>query len=103
MPDMTSTLRIFQPHPGIFADYDGRIEGRRLHSPEPNWLDDGAYGLGVASYAIVDGVEALVYDTHISLPHARAVRAHLETLGVRTPTVVLSHWHVDHVAGNEIF
>jgi cyclase len=103
MPDMTSTLRIFQPHPGIFAYYDGRIEGRRLHSAEPNWLDDAAYGLGVASYAIVDGGEALVYDTQISLAHARAVRAHLETLGVRKPTVALSHWHVDHVAGNEVF
>lgn len=103
MTDMTSTLRILEPHPGIYAYYDGRIEGRRLHSPGPNWLDDGAYGLGVASYAIVDGGEALVYDTHISLAHARAIRAHLQALGVTSIRVVLSHWHVDHVAGNAAF
>lgn len=101
--DMTSTLRIFEPYPGIFAYYDGRIEGRRLHSAEPNWLDDAAYGLGVASYAIVDGGEALVYDTHISLSHAQAIRAHLEALGVTSIRVVLSHSHVDHVAGNAAF
>jgi len=103
MSGMTSTLRVLEPYPGIYAYYDGRIEGRRLHSPGPNWLDDGAYGLGVASYAIVDGGEALVYDTHISLAHARAIRAHLQGLGVASIRVALSHWHVDHVAGNAEF
>ncbi|WP_347369223.1 MBL fold metallo-hydrolase [Ensifer sp. Root142] len=103
MPDMTSTLTILQPYPGIFAYYDGRIAGTRLHSEGPNWLDDGAYALGVASYAIVDGGEALVYDTHISIPHAEAIRVHLEGLGVTSIRVVLSHWHKDHVAGNAAF
>ncbi|MFN7101948.1 MAG: MBL fold metallo-hydrolase [Pseudorhizobium sp.] len=99
----TSTLRIFEPHPGVFAYYDGRIPGKRLHSEKPNWLDDGAFELGAASYAIVDGAEALVYDTHISLAHARFIRQHLEDLGVGRITVVLSHWHADHVAGNAFF
>lgn len=103
MPDMTSTLAILQPYPGIFAYYDGRIAGTRLHSEGPNWLDDGAYALGVASYAIVDGGEALVYDTHISVQHAGAIRAHVESLGVTSIRVVLSHWHKDHVAGNAAF
>ena len=99
----TSTLRVLQPYPGIFAYYDGRIPGKRLYADKPNWLDDGAYTLGVASYAIVDAAEALVYDTHISLAHARFIRDHLEDLGVKKITVVLSHWHADHVAGNEVF
>ncbi len=103
MPDMTSTLTILEPYPGIFAYYDGRIAGTRLHAEGPNWLDDGAYALGVASYAVVDGQEALVYDTHISVPHAKAIRAHLEGLGVTSIRVVLSHWHKDHVAGNAAF
>jgi cyclase len=72
-------------------------------APRPNWVDDGAIGLGIASYAIVDAGEALVYDTHVSIPHARAIRSHLEALGVRRITVVLSHWHLDHVAGTEVF
>ncbi|MDO9417790.1 MBL fold metallo-hydrolase [Pararhizobium sp.] len=103
MPEMTETLSILEPYPGIFAYYDGRIAGRRLHAEVPNWLDDGAYSLGVASYAIVDGGEALVYDTHISLAHAATIRAHLEGLGVNTIRVVLSHWHKDHIAGNAVF
>ncbi|KQV28583.1 MBL fold metallo-hydrolase [Rhizobium sp. Root1203] len=103
MPDITATLRILEPYPGLFAYYDGRIEGKRLHSNAPNWLDDGAYSLGIASYAIVEGSEALVYDTHMSLPHARAIRAHVESLGATSIRVVLSHWHTDHIAGNEVF
>jgi len=100
---MIDTLRVLEPYPNIFAYYDGRVAGRRLHGSQRNWLDDGAYSLGVASYAVVSGEEALVYDTHISLEHARAIRAHLEGLGVRLIRVVLSHWHKDHVAGNAVF
>ncbi|MBZ5761109.1 MULTISPECIES: MBL fold metallo-hydrolase [Rhizobium] len=103
MSDFTASLRVGEPYPGIFAYYDGRIEGRRLHSDRPNWLDDGAYSLGIASYAILDGVEALVYDTHMSLAHAAAIRDHLEALGARSIRVVLSHWHTDHIAGNAAF
>lgn len=87
----------------MFAYYDGRVPGKRLYSAEPNWVDDGAYSLGIASYAIVSGREALVYDTHVSLSHARFIRAHLEARGVTSIRVVLSHWHDDHIAGNAVF
>ena len=100
---LAETMRIHEPYPGLYAYYDGRILGKRLHSDNPNWLDDGAYSLGVASYAIVSGREALVYDTHISFDHARAIRSHLSSLGVTSIRVVLSHWHTDHVAGNAGF
>jgi cyclase len=98
-----STLRILRPHPNVYAFYDGRIDGVRAYSTEPNWLDDGAYALGIASFAVVDGHEALIYDTHISLTHARAIRRALEEAGVTSMRVLLSHWHDDHVAGNEVF
>ena len=98
-----STLRILRPHPNIYAFYDGRIDGVRAHSKEPNWLDDGAYALGVCVYAVVDGSQALIYDTHISLQHARLVRRALKAAGVISMRVVLSHWHDDHIAGNEVF
>jgi len=103
MSSMTSTLRILKPCPGIYAYYDGRIAGKRLHSDQPNWLDDGAYSLGIASYAIVEGQDAIVYDTHMSLDHAKAIRDHLTRLGVGEIRVVLSHWHTDHIAGNAVF
>ncbi|GAB4072086.1 MBL fold metallo-hydrolase [Ancylobacter sonchi] len=98
-----STLRVLRPHPSILAFYDGRIEGARAHSAAPNWLDDGAYALGVCVYAVIDGSEAILYDTHISLTHARMMRRTLEEAGVTSIRVVLSHWHDDHVAGNEVF
>ena len=103
MSTLGSTLRIHRPYEDVLAFYDGRINGVRAYSEQPNWLDDGAYSLGVCTYAIVSGEEAIVYDTSISLPHARIIRKTLEDLGVRHIRLVLSHWHVDHVAGNEVF
>nr|WP_255683964.1 MULTISPECIES: MBL fold metallo-hydrolase [unclassified Xanthobacter] len=96
-------MRILEPAPHVLAFYDGRIAGTRLHSAAENWLDDGAYTLGIASYAVIDGEEALVYDPHISLIHARLIRESLEARGVRRLRLVLSHWHDDHVAGNAVF
>lgn len=95
-------MRVLRPAPGILAFYDGRIEGHR-YAPGPNWVDDGALSLGIASYALVTGEEAIVYDTHISVEHAQEIRRVLEAEGVRTFTVVLSHWHLDHVAGTAAF
>ena len=102
MRDATPHLRILHPHPGIVAFYDGRVAGYRF-MPGPNWVDEGAIEVGIASYAVVSGDAALVYDPHVSLDHARAIRAALAAMGVRHFTVVLSHWHLDHVAGTEVF
>jgi len=94
--------RVLRPAEGVYAFYDGRVEGYRF-APEDNWVDEGALSVGIASYAIVSGEEALVYDTHTTLEHARFVRSTLEDEGARRFTVVLSHWHLDHVAGTEVF
>ena len=59
--------------------------------------------MGIASYALVSGDQALVYDTHVSTAHAAFVRATLEAEGARRIIVVLSHCHLDHVAGTEVF
>jgi glyoxylase-like metal-dependent hydrolase (beta-lactamase superfamily II) len=99
---LTRHLRTLRPAPGILAFYDGRVEGHRF-APGPNWVDDGALSLGIASYAILSGDHALVYDTHVSRAHAAAIRATLVAEGARRFTVVLSHWHLDHVAGTAEF
>jgi len=96
-------MQVLEPASGVLAFYDGRVDGARLHSAEPNWLDDGGFTLGIASFAIVDGDEALVYDTHLTVAHARRIRAELEARGATRLRVLLSHWHLDHVAGNEAF
>ena len=96
-------MRVLRPADGIVAFYDGRVEGYRSPS-EQNWVDDGALGSGIASYAIVDGDEALVYDTHVSVAHARFDPRGARQAGASTRfTVVLSHWHLDHIAGTEAF
>src|SRR6478609_6763293 len=91
-------MRLLAPTAGILAFYDGR--GGKSELEQLNWLDDGALLLGIASYAIVDGGEALVYDTHLSVDRARWIR---EQLPDKEITVVLSHRHIDHVAGTEAF
>ena len=96
------TLTIHDLTPNLMAFYDGRT-GTRFYSPGPNWVDDGGYGLGIASYVVHNGASAIVYDTHLSLAHARVIRRTLEARAIRDIRVVLSHWHLDHVAGNEVF
>ncbi len=98
----TSHLRVLRPWPHVCAFYDGRIPGQRF-AATPNWVDDGALALGIASYAVISDNQALIYDTHISTDHARAIRSHLESLGVDSFIVVLSHWHLDHIAGTGVF
>ena len=95
-------MRVFRPAPKVLAFYDGRVAGYRF-SPDPNWVDQGAIELGIASYAIVDGADALVFDTHVSVEHAERVRGELEAEGAERFVVVLSHWHLDHIAGTAAF
>jgi glyoxylase-like metal-dependent hydrolase (beta-lactamase superfamily II) len=95
-------MRVLRPLDGVFAFFDGRIEGYRFDE-RPNWVDEGALLLGIASYAVVRDGEAVVYDTHVSVEHARHIRRLLERDGVRSFRVVLSHWHLDHVAGTAAF
>jgi cyclase len=94
--------RVLDVDGDILAFYDGRIEGYRF-APDPNWVDDGALSLGIASYALIAGSEAVIYDTHVSVEHGEYIRDVLERRGVDKFTVVLSHWHLDHVAGTAAF
>lgn len=93
-----ASLRVFTPYPGIYAYYDGRT-GERFHSEEPNWLDDGAFTLGVCTYSIVSGSEALLFDAAITTDHAAFMLNHVKSLGVTKVTTVYSHFHNDHIAG----
>ncbi|MGE0240252.1 MAG: MBL fold metallo-hydrolase [Parvibaculaceae bacterium] len=102
-PNPVAHLRVLKPLPFVYAFYDGRIPNVRLHSEEENWLDDGGFSLGTASYALVDEDDALVYDTHLSVAHAKKIRTFLDRMGMKRIRVVLSHWHLDHVAGNAAF
>jgi cyclase len=94
-------LRVFEPSPGVLAFYAGR-DGSRF-AAEDNWVDSGALGLGIASYAVLAGEEALVYDTGTTLEWGQEVRVELEARGARRFVAVLGHWHLDHVAGTAAF
>ena len=85
----------------LICFYDGRQPDRRLFSSTLNWLDDGAYALGTAVYAMIDGARALLIDAGMTREHGAALRDALRAHGVDLTQVrvVLTHWHRDHVAG----
>lgn len=91
-------LRISEPHKGLFAYYDGRVTGYRF-DPRRNWVDAGGLGLGIASFTLIEGSEALVYDTGTTPAHGSAIADHLIGQGVERIRIVYSHWHKDHIAG----
>ena len=93
-------MRILEPVEGILAFYDGREPGAPLTGA--NWVEYDLV-LGIASYAITDGNSAVVYDTHTSPDRGELIRAELERRDIHDVTVVLSHWHLDHIAGAGAF
>ena len=40
MASLPGHLRVLNPHPAVFAFYDGRVEGYRMFA-EKNWIDEG--------------------------------------------------------------
>jgi len=80
-------------------------DGRHSKPTDPdNWLFSSAMKLGIGSYAIHQGDKAVIYDTFLSVEHARWIRNYLEqNMGIKHITVVQSHWHLDHIAGNEVY
>ena len=73
-------MQVLEPSEGILAFYDGRAEGATLD--DADWVEYDLV-LGLASYAIVEGDSALVYDTHTSPDRGEFVRAELERRGVK--------------------
>jgi glyoxylase-like metal-dependent hydrolase (beta-lactamase superfamily II) len=63
--------------------------------------EEGDVAVGNAGFVDLGG-ETLVFDTHVSLAAGRELRAAAERVGPAR-TVVLSHWHGDHVYGAGAF
>lgn len=100
-------MRIYNINPNLTAFYfggDTAPGGPDLPpSMEDNW-ETGCDGLGVCGYVIHNGTEALVYDTLCSPQQAGEIKSYLEkTLRISKFTVALSHWHLDHVGGSELY
>lgn len=96
-------MRVFEINAHLLAYYDGRPPEPSKPMASGTWDDTGAYDVGVCTYVIHDGDEALVYDTYPDVRDAAWVRKDLERRGIKRFTVVNSHWHLDHVGGNAVY
>jgi cyclase len=98
-----STISVIEINENLTAFYTGRDASQPRLTQAWNWHDDAAMKLGVATYAIHGGEEALIVDTFSFPSQAQWVRDYLEDKGIRTFTLVLSHWHLDHIGGNAAY
>lgn len=96
-------MRVFPINDHLISFYDGRPNEPTTPSTDHNWADFGAMNVGVATYVIYRGDQALVYDTYPSTVQAQWVRDYLVRKGIHHFTVVNSHWHLDHVGGNAVY
>lgn len=96
-------MRVFVINDYLTAFYDGRPAQPRSPSSTPNWADYGALDVGVATYVIRRGDDAMVYDSFPYAEEARWVRDYLRQRGVKHVTLVNSHAHLDHVGGNAVY
>lgn len=100
-----SNIRVLKLTDYLTAFYDGRPDTPPPKSDKPRtWVEYGSMDLGIATYVIHRGNHALVYDTFPTVEQAKWVRNHLEQqMGIKRFTVVNSHFHLDHVGGNEAY
>ncbi len=101
-------MQIYNINPNLTAFYFGGDTDpdnpNLLVQVEDNWETGACDSLGVSSYVIHNGPEAVVYDTLCSPQQANEIKSYLEkSLSIHKFTVVLSHWHLDHVGGNELY
>jgi glyoxylase-like metal-dependent hydrolase (beta-lactamase superfamily II) len=96
-------MRVVEINDHLLCFYDGRPPEPATPPSDHNWADFGAFNVGVATYVIHRGTNALVYDTYPGTRDALWVRNYLQKLGLRHFTVVNSHWHLDHVGGNAVY
>ncbi|OAG05379.1 Zn-dependent hydrolase [Paraphaeosphaeria sporulosa] len=91
-----STLRTFCPDgtTGVYAYYDGRT--CPWHAS--NYYDE-TLALGVATYSIISGNSAVLFDAGLTPAHAAHMLAHVRSLGATDISTVYSHFHSDHIAG----
>lgn len=98
--------KIIQINDHVLGFYYGRgLTGKSgYESISDNWLNKGAWDLGIASYVIYHGASALVFDSSTSPECGAWIRNYLnEQLGIKNIKIVLSHWHLDHIAGLSAF
>ena len=98
-------ISIFELSDSLVAFYDGRDQS--LH---PDWLNvPGTWtsfdsGLGTAVFVVHDQGEAMVLDSLWTRSQGEFIRRYMtERHGVKRFTLVLSHWHLDHIGGNGAF
>lgn len=96
-------MRVFRINDHLLCFYDGRPAEASVTPGDNNWADFGANNVGVATYAIVSGDRALVYDAYPSVAQAQWVRDYLTKVGIHHFALVNSHWHLDHVGGNAVY
>jgi cyclase len=98
----TPPIKVHALNDYLIYFFDGRRPTER-YAKDWNWFDDAAMKLGVGTYAVHSGDQAIVYDTFTSVPQAKFVRDYLEKMGIKKFTVVHSHWHLDHIAGDAVY
>lgn len=95
---------VYEVDPNILCFYLGRdaTPPSPVAHIEGNWVDKD-WEWGVCSYVVFEGEEALVFDTNVYPDQALWIRRYMEERGVKRFVVANSHWHLDHIAGNEHF
>jgi glyoxylase-like metal-dependent hydrolase (beta-lactamase superfamily II) len=96
-------LRVFEINDHLISFYTGRPPQAQRPRGASNWKDSGALDVGISTFVIHRGAEALVYDTFPTREAAQWVRDHLAERGIERFKVVNSHWHLDHIGGNSVY
>ena len=80
--DIGSNIRVLKLTDYLTAFYDGRPAVPPPKTDKPRtWVEYGSMDLGIATYVIHRGNQALVYDTFPTVQQSKWVRNYLEQMG----------------------
>jgi cyclase len=92
-------IRVSRINNYILCFYDGRNA-----TDYPEWLHHNIdMQLGVCCYVLHRGDEAIIFDTMLYKEHILWIDDYLRQIGIKTFSVINSHWDCDHIAGNFLY
>ncbi len=100
-------MRVYTLNPNLLAFcFGGDAEpagSGAFAQAESTWAYGCCDSIGMVVYVVHNNGAALIYDTLCSPEQAGEVKNWLGSLGITKFTVALSHWHLGHVGGNELY
>ncbi|WP_417308562.1 MBL fold metallo-hydrolase [Devosia sp.] len=98
-PPFAPNIRVAKINDYLLCFYDGRET-----AGYPDWIKVNIdMKLGLSCYVLFRGDKAIIFDTMLYKEQMIWIDRYLRDMGIRTFSVINSHWDADHIGGNALY